>query len=169
MFSLVKALLRRKGRSYCAMWPSLHSTRSYEYKEGLFTEDFLLLLKLRCSRWTVNLFATAVNLAFSGAYVEVQVSHQDGPVARYRMEARRAAAIVSQPNGGISELWGRIRWNIRLEYVWSKQSHLCQTSFPKGTLTVVLLASKRGWVTGALGSAIEGFSCRAAAEWGRKL
>ena len=32
MFSLVKALLRRKDKSYCAMWPSLHSMRSYENK-----------------------------------------------------------------------------------------------------------------------------------------
>ena len=116
----------------------------------------------------VNLLAAAVNLALSRAYVEVQVSHQDCPVARHRMEARRATAIVSQPNGGISESWGRFRWYIELEYAITKQSHLCQTSFPKGTVTIVLLASKRGWVTVVLGLVMEGFSCRASAEWGRK-
>lgn len=34
MFSLVKALLRKKGRSYCAICPSLHSMRSYGNNEG---------------------------------------------------------------------------------------------------------------------------------------
>ena len=38
MFSLVKALLRKKGRSYCAICPSLHSMRSYGSNEGSGTD-----------------------------------------------------------------------------------------------------------------------------------
>ena len=56
-----------------------------------------------------------------------------------------------------------------MEYAITKQSHLCQTSFPKGTVTIALLESKRGWVKVVLGWVTEDFSCRAAAKWGRKL